>query len=222
LTNEFFTRTQPLQYLKLPYQHEVIEMISMLPPVLQDLAYEEGGLSLNMISYLAEFAAWARQALSNLSSISTKHDFNTGGPIYGMLTQLWGILSGLDPQSKPLERILCIAHYLMMMSSYYRRIVQRRKIFCDLRAEATAIALTFQPRNEAERDNLIVHGMLITQTWKTSSVLEKEGIQLLHSFRQRFREASRWETLEVVLMKFPSIAPAMAEKKDCWLQSCKD
>lgn len=208
-----------LQYLSLPYSKEVIDMISVLPPVLQDLAYQEHGLSLDMITYFASFAGWANQALSNFSPISTARDLDSGGPIYAMLSELWSILCGLSSQTAQLERLLCITHYLLTTSSYYRRIVQRTIVFRMLRTEATEIAMNYQPQSQAERDNLIIHSMLVVQAWKTANVLETEGKLLLGSLKDRFLEARQWETLEVTLMKFPSIAPAMAEKKDCWLQS---
>ena len=195
-------------------------MISALPPVIQELTTQEHALSLDMVVYLASFSGWANQALSNLSPISAMHDLDSGGPIYAMLSQLWRILGGLDPLSAPLERLLCIAHYLLMIGSYYRRIVQHRYIYQTLRAEATELAMKYQPRSQPERDNLIVHGMLVIQAWKTANFLEEEGLSLLDNFKQRFPEARQWETLEATLKKFPSIAPAMAEKRDCWLQSC--
>lgn len=195
-------------------------MISVLPPVLQDLAYQEHGLSLDMITYFASFAGWANQALSNLSPISTALDLDSASPIYAMLSELWSILCSLSSQTAQLERLLCITHYLLLTSSYYRRIVQRTIVFRMLRTEATEIAMKYEPNNQAERDNLIVHSMLVVQAWKTSDVLEAEGRLLLRNLKDRFLEARQWETLEITLMKFPSIAPAMAEKKDCWLQSC--
>jgi len=197
-----------------------MEMISTLPPVIQELAYQEHALSLDMIVYLCSFSGWANQALLNLSPISKMRNLDSGSPIYAMLSEVRSILGGLNPLSAPLERLLCIAHYLLTMSSYYRKIVQHRHVFQKLRAEATELAMKYQPQTNPERDNLIIHSMLIIQAWKTSSKLEEEGLCLLNSLKQRFPESRHWQTLEATLMKFPSIAPAMAEKKDCWLQSC--
>ena len=174
-----------------------------------------------MITYLATFAAQNKQAMINSNLASKTHGHDVGGPQYTMLSELWRILGGLDARSAPLERIFCIAHYLLMTSSYYHRFAQRTPIYRALRAEAMDLVLTYQPQSQAERKNLIFHGMLIVSTWKITNVLQDSGLRLLDNLQDRFPELRQWDTFEMLMKMFPLIPAARAEWRNYWLQGAQ-
>jgi hypothetical protein len=167
---------------------------------------------------MAGAVGWADQVRSN-SSVSSNAYNNTPSPLYAVLPELWRILGELDVQSAPLERCICIGHYLQLMSMIYRIIVQSSPIFRALRIEATNIMHKYEPRSHAERENFIYASMNIINAWKTGSAVAPEGLRLLGSLKHRFPEMRRWNTVMVVLQKFPWVAPYRAEWKDSLLQS---
>ena len=193
-------------------------MVSIIPSGFQGLAYQDRGLSLDMITYLAGSVGWADQVRSNSSPTSEEYD-DAPSPLYAVLTDLWGILGGLEAKIAPLERCICIAHYIQLMSMHYRKIVQASAEFRLLRAEATDIMHWYQPRTHAERENLIFHSMNVVNAWKYGTVLDPEGIRLLVSLKLRFAEMRQWDTLVYILQKFPWISPSTAEWKDSLQQS---
>lgn len=203
-------QSQPICYLSPPYPDPVMEMISSIPTGFQGLALQDHGMCLDMIAYLAGTAGWADQVRSNALASSKAFD-DTPSPLYSKLGELWRILKRLDAQSAPLERSICIAHYIQLLSMIYRRIVRNSPVFEDLRAEATEIIHTYQPRTFAERENLIFHSMCIVDTWKTGIKLDPEGVRLLCGMMRRFPEVRRWETLIITLQKFPWTPQVRAE-----------
>ncbi|KAK5056614.1 hypothetical protein LTR84_012146 [Exophiala bonariae] len=209
----------PLRYLNLPYPKIIVNMLSMLPCGFQELAYQEHALSVEMIEHLARTIGWEMQVRFNSASVSGAGHLDLVSPLYATLIHLWRILEAMDSRSSPLERIFCIAHYLQMSSLYYRRIVLNSSVFQALRSEGTELAIEYQPQTEAERDNLIFHGILIISTWKTTSVLEYDGMRLFSSFKQRFPKVRQWDTLVSILQKFPWLPPLRAEWKDNLEQS---
>ena len=212
-----------LQYLTLPYPKHINNIISDLPRIFQDLAYQERTLSLEMIIYLANFFNNANYSVANSASTSKTHGVGETGHHYNSLSELGSILDGLNPRSAPLERIFCIANYLLLTSSYYHYIAQRTHVFQSLRAEATDLVLKYQPRGEAERMCFIFHGMLIVRTWiTTKNALEEQGLSLLDNLKHRFSEVRHWEKFEVVMQMYPLVPPARVEWKKCWLQSRPD
>lgn len=211
--------SKPLLYLSLPYPDYVNNVISSIPSRgFQELARQYHGLSLEMIAYMAGAVGWTDQVRSNLSASSETYD-NTPSPMYAVLTELWRILERLDVKTAPLERSICISHYIQLMSMIYRKIVQSSPIFQSLRNEATDIMHNYGPRSQAERENLIYNSMNVVQAWKTGSILEPEGVRLLNALKHRFPEMRQWDTLMVILQKFPGIPQTSAEWKENLMQN---
>jgi hypothetical protein len=193
-------------------------MISSLPSRrFRELAYQDHGLSLDLIAYLSGTIGWVDQVNSNSSASSETYN-NTPSPLYAGITELWRILGGLDAQLAPLERCICIAQYVQMTSLNYRKIAQSSPIFQALRAEATDIIQKYHPRSCAERENLIFYSLIIINTWEIGTVLEPEGLCLLRTLKYRFPEMREWDTLVVLLQKFPWVDPVTAEWKENLLQ----
>jgi hypothetical protein len=92
-------------------------------------------------------------------------------------------------------------------------------MFQSLRNEATDIMHKYGPRSQVERENLIYHSMNVVHAWKTGSNLEPEGLRLFHALKHRFPEMRQWDTLMVILQKFPGIPPTSAEWKVSLMQS---
>ena len=173
-----------------------------------------------MIIYLAAFTEWATQSVKNyVAPVSKTHSLETASPQYAFVTDLWDILAGLDPWSATLERIFCLAHYLLMTGSYYQKIMQRTESYQTLREEATELILAYRPRTAAERKNLIFHAMLIVGTWKIGSVVQGPGLRLLENLMSRFPELRYREAFEVLMDMYPLVPAARAEWRNYWLQS---
>lgn len=204
--------SKPLSYPTLPYPDSVVEMISSLNVGLQDIAYQPHGMSLEMITWWVGLLKWLAQINSGSSLDSDVFDMHSS------YNEIWDILERLDPGSAQLERCSCIGIYLHMASLYYRQIVYTSPIFETLRAEATEIIRSYEPQNATERDNLIFHGVKVFKLWKTGPVLEQEGLDLLANLKLRFPEVRQWDSLLVVLHKFPFFGPDMDEWREVWQQ----
>jgi hypothetical protein len=187
-------------------------MISSLNVGLQNIAYQPNGMSEEMITWWAGLLKWLAQVNAGVPLDSDSFDMQTS------YNEIWDILERLDPRSAPLERCSCIGIYLHMASLYYRQIVYTSPVYKALRAEATEIVRSYEPQNPAERDNLIFHGVKIFKLWKTGPVLEQEGLHLLANLKLRFPEVRQWDTLLVVLHKFPFFGPDMDEWREVWQQ----
>lgn len=210
--------TPPLQYLDLPYPDEVDNIISLLPAGFQALAYQNRAISLDFILYWGRNIGIVVQIRSN-SSVANDLNFET--PIDDAASHLWSMLGRLDPQVAPFERLMCLADYLQLSSMYYRKILNTSPLYQNMRVEATLLVRTYQPRTQAERDALVYYAMFIINSWKTSSILEPEGLDLFDNLKSRFAEYRQWDTLRTVLQNFPWIAPITAEWEDNWLQSSR-
>jgi hypothetical protein len=199
-------------------------MVSYLPSGFQALAYEQNCLSLNFLAYIAMATGWEDQFRLNSTPSPELKDLRLESPINDVRGMLWDILGRLDPLSAPLERLLCITHYLQVGIMYYRNLVQTTPIFQDLRAEATDIIYHHKPQTTAGREAFIYHSMLIIDLWKIQSVLQSEGFSLLSSLRHRYPELRQWNVLKIVLQKFFMIPPLLAEWENNWrlLDSSKD
>ena len=71
---------------------------------------------------------------SALGSLQSARDLNL------VLTELWGVIERLDPQTAPLERYSAITVYLRVLSYYFREILQSSPVFRALRIETTSFA----------------------------------------------------------------------------------
>ena len=203
-----------LRYLIQPYPDDVVEMISYLPKGFQALACQQNCVSLNFVVCMARATSWGVLIRSNLTPSPELKELQSDGPIYDMRGVLWDILRQLDPLSAPLERLLCMTHYVQMGSMYYRNLVQTTSIFQDLRAEATDIIYRYTPQTTAERDALIYHSTLIIDSWKVQGVLQLEGFSLLRSLRYHYPDVRQWDALKIILQRFLWVPPALAEWKD--------
>jgi hypothetical protein len=210
--------TPPLQYIDLPYPDEVVNILSRLPAGFQALAYQNRAISLDFILFWGRNIGIVVQIRSN-SSVANDLNFET--PLDDAASTLWSMLGRLDPQVAPFERLMCLGDYLQLSSMYYRKILITSPVFQNMRLEATQLARTYQPRTQAERDALVYYVMFIINSWKTSNIVEPEGLDLLNNLKTRFAEYRHWDTLRAVLQNFPWIPSITAEWEETWLQSCR-
>ena len=212
------TQGSPLQYLDHPYPDCIIDMLSCLPPGLQALAYQNKGVSLDFMTYWARNIGIVPRIRSNELE---PNDLNFDTPLHDVVGHLRSILDRTDAQCVSFERLMCLTDLVQLSSMYYRKIVVSSSAFQAFRKEATNIAQTYLPKTQAERDGLVYYSMMLINSWKTSAVLEPEGIRLLDSLKMRFPEYRRWESLAAVLEKFPWIGPIRVEWEESWHQSCR-
>lgn len=195
-----------------------MNIISRVPPGFQALANEHRAISLDFILYWGRNIGIVVQIRSNAS---VANDLNFETPLDDAASNLWSMLGRLDPQVAPFERLMCLGDYLQLSSMYYRKILITSPVFQNMRLEATQLARTYQPRTQAERDALVYYAMFVINSWKTSTILEPEGLDLLNTLKTRFAEYRRWDTVLAVLQNFPFIPTITAEWEENWKQSCR-
>ena len=207
----------PLHYADHHTPSEVLEMISVLPVGYQALARGPGLLSLEYLLFCAEAAGWVT-AIEARTAIPA--DPSSSVPLHDTTARLLTILARVDAQRRPLERLMILINCLHVASMYYRTIVMRSPRYQSFRAEATQIALNYQPRSKVELEALLYHGMFVIYAWKPNRILEPEGLALLNDLQRRFSKARRLDTLVSIWNKFLWVAgPTQAEWEDIFRQS---
>src|SRR5271170_3365680 len=160
-------QAEPLQYPSIPYPAHVVAMISNLPLGMQRLAYQERAISLQLIAAWIRGIRWGAQLFSlNVAVASASDSLQSSRDLNLVLSELWGVIERLDPQTAPLERYSAITIYLQILSFYFRQLLQSSSIFQALRLETTNFAYHYQPQTGVEFESFVFCSMFAIQAWK--------------------------------------------------------
>jgi hypothetical protein len=186
-----------------------------------------------ILQHWATYFLRLSRVISNETSSPTNYDFDFDLPVHVLMDELRNrILEDdctlLDRRDQPAaaatpQQLISFVHtanYLYFSTKYYRLIMQRSSTFLTFRLQATDFINRYQPRNLRDR-NLLLHSALLTiHSWKTGTVLEREGVQLVESLKHRFPEVQDWAVLRHIMKdKFGHLDPVLAEWEHSWSQS---
>ncbi len=120
-----------------------------------------------------------------------------------------------------LTRLRHTADYLYLSSKYYLLIMQDSPTFHTFRLQATDCIYRYQPRNIYDR-NLLIHSTFLTcQSWRTGTVLHREGVKLMESLKRRFPDVMQdWAVIRQIMKeKYAHNDFVLNEWEHNWAQS---